>query len=134
VFSVVLYAVTAVYFAGVMVRLMLTLTPVVCVLSGIAFSYTYERYLVDEAEPTIAVDTKKGKSDDESVNASAGTGGTAKQLYDKANHIHSPFILHSRRAKPRARRLPARRRPVAIRATSPASVLIAVRSSRSCSC
>uniref|UniRef100_A0A0R3RI18 dolichyl-diphosphooligosaccharide--protein glycotransferase n=1 Tax=Elaeophora elaphi TaxID=1147741 RepID=A0A0R3RI18_9BILA len=45
---VILYAVTAVYFAGVMVRLMLTLTPVVCVLSGIAFSYTYERYLVDE--------------------------------------------------------------------------------------
>ena len=41
-FSVILYAVTAVYFAGVMVRLMLTLTPVVCVLSGIAFSYTYE--------------------------------------------------------------------------------------------
>jgi hypothetical protein len=41
-FSVILYAVTAVYFAGVMVRLMLTLTPVVCVLAGIAFSYTYE--------------------------------------------------------------------------------------------
>ncbi|CAG9540143.1 unnamed protein product [Cercopithifilaria johnstoni] len=43
---VILYAVTAVYFAGVMVRLMLTLTPVVCILSGIAFSYTYERYLL----------------------------------------------------------------------------------------
>ena len=39
---VILYAVTAVYFAGVMVRLMLTLAPVVCVLAGIAFSYTYE--------------------------------------------------------------------------------------------
>uniref|UniRef100_A0A9J2PCA5 dolichyl-diphosphooligosaccharide--protein glycotransferase n=1 Tax=Ascaris lumbricoides TaxID=6252 RepID=A0A9J2PCA5_ASCLU len=48
--SVILYAVTAVYFAGVMVRLMLTLTPVVCVLSGIAFSYTYEKYLVDDGE------------------------------------------------------------------------------------
>lgn len=47
-FSVILYAITAVYFAGVMVRLLLTLTPVVCILSGIAFSYTYERYLVDE--------------------------------------------------------------------------------------
>lgn len=33
-----------------MVRLMLTLTPVVCVLSGIAFSYTYEKYLVDDGE------------------------------------------------------------------------------------
>ena len=35
---IVLYAVSAVYFAGVMVRLMLTLTPCVCVLSAIAFS------------------------------------------------------------------------------------------------
>lgn len=45
VISVVLYAVSAVYFAGVMVRLMLTLTPVVCVLSAIAFSKLLELYL-----------------------------------------------------------------------------------------
>ncbi len=44
----ILYAITAVYFAGVMVRLMLTLTPVVCILSGIVFAHTYERYLFDE--------------------------------------------------------------------------------------
>ncbi len=37
-FLVVLYAVFASYFAGVMVRLILTLTPVVCVLAAIAFS------------------------------------------------------------------------------------------------
>jgi dolichyl-diphosphooligosaccharide--protein glycosyltransferase len=36
------------YFAGVMVRLMLTLTPVVCVLAAIAFSKTFEIYLKDE--------------------------------------------------------------------------------------
>lgn len=35
---IILYAVSAVYFAGVMVRLMLTLTPCVCVLAAIAFS------------------------------------------------------------------------------------------------
>lgn len=46
----ILYAVTAVYFAGVMVRLMLTLTPVVCVLAGIAFSHTYEKFMVDDGE------------------------------------------------------------------------------------
>ncbi|VDM84328.1 unnamed protein product [Strongylus vulgaris] len=40
---IILYAVSAVYFAGVMVRLMLTLTPAVCVLSGIAFSFTFEK-------------------------------------------------------------------------------------------
>lgn len=66
---VILYAVTAVYFAGVMVRLMLTLTPVVCVLSGIAFSYTYDKYLVDDGgEPP-----KNGNDEEES-----------KHLYDKA--------------------------------------------------
>uniref|UniRef100_A0A915BMQ0 dolichyl-diphosphooligosaccharide--protein glycotransferase n=3 Tax=Parascaris univalens TaxID=6257 RepID=A0A915BMQ0_PARUN len=65
---IILYAVTAVYFAGVMVRLMLTLTPVVCVLSGIAFSYTYEKYLVDDGEQP-----KSGSEEEES-----------KHLYDKA--------------------------------------------------
>uniref|UniRef100_A0A1I7XSE3 dolichyl-diphosphooligosaccharide--protein glycotransferase n=1 Tax=Heterorhabditis bacteriophora TaxID=37862 RepID=A0A1I7XSE3_HETBA len=45
---IILYAVSAVYFAGVMVRLMLTLTPAVCVLSGIAFSFTFEKYLKDD--------------------------------------------------------------------------------------
>lgn len=42
---ILLYAVFASYFAGVMVRLMLTLTPVVCILSGIALSTIMERYL-----------------------------------------------------------------------------------------
>uniref|UniRef100_A0A8C3LNX4 Dolichyl-diphosphooligosaccharide--protein glycosyltransferase subunit STT3B n=1 Tax=Chrysolophus pictus TaxID=9089 RepID=A0A8C3LNX4_CHRPC len=45
---VALYAISAVYFAGVMVRLMLTLTPVVCMLSAIAFSNVFERYLGDD--------------------------------------------------------------------------------------
>ncbi|PFX24227.1 Dolichyl-diphosphooligosaccharide--protein glycosyltransferase subunit STT3B [Stylophora pistillata] len=46
-----LYATTAVYFAGVMVRLMLTLTPVVCILAAIAFSVTLDNYLVDDRPP-----------------------------------------------------------------------------------
>lgn len=41
---------SASYFAGVMVRLMLTLTPVVCVLAAIAFSRTLEIYLKDEVK------------------------------------------------------------------------------------
>ncbi|KAI2655030.1 Dolichyl-diphosphooligosaccharide--protein glycosyltransferase subunit [Labeo rohita] len=45
---VALYAISAVYFAGVMVRLMLTLTPVVCMLSAIAFSSVFEHYLGDD--------------------------------------------------------------------------------------
>lgn len=53
---IVLYAVSAVYFAGVMVRLMLTLTPCVCVLAAIGFSRTLDHYLSDvgEGKPTKA--------------------------------------------------------------------------------
>lgn len=47
----VLYAISAVYFAGVMVRLMLTLTPVVCILSGVAFSRLLEIFLKEEDSP-----------------------------------------------------------------------------------
>ena len=54
----VLYAVSAVYFAGVMVRLMLTLTPVVCILSAIAFSSTFDIYLDDrESFASVEEDT-----------------------------------------------------------------------------
>ncbi|XP_067934706.1 dolichyl-diphosphooligosaccharide--protein glycosyltransferase subunit STT3B-like isoform X2 [Watersipora subatra] len=48
---VVLYASSAIYFAGVMVRLMLTLTPIVCVFAAIAFSHTFENYLHDDPVP-----------------------------------------------------------------------------------
>ncbi|KAJ7750206.1 oligosaccharyl transferase STT3 subunit [Mycena metata] len=50
---VIIYAVMASYFAGVMVRLMLTLTPVVCVASAVAFSTLLDTY-VDAAEPDDA--------------------------------------------------------------------------------
>ena len=42
---VVIYSIFASYFAGVMVRLMLTLTPVVCVCAGIAVSTLLDNYL-----------------------------------------------------------------------------------------
>ena len=74
---IILYAVSAVYFAGVMVRLMLTLTPCVCVLAAIAFSKVFELYLKEE--PT-----------EESPAAStSGNGDSDKngRLYDKAGKI-----------------------------------------------
>ncbi|KAF3407205.1 Dolichyl-diphosphooligosaccharide--protein glycosyltransferase subunit stt3 [Talaromyces pinophilus] len=43
---IVIYSVLASYFAGVMVRLMLTLTPVVCVAAAIALSYVLDTYLL----------------------------------------------------------------------------------------
>ena len=60
-FIVILFAVSAVYFAGVMVRLMLTLTPVVCILAAIGFSTTLDNYLVDKDE----LAPKKSTSDGE---------------------------------------------------------------------
>lgn len=49
---VIIYAVLASYFAGVMVRLMLALTPVVCVTSAVALSSLLDTYL-DPAEPGV---------------------------------------------------------------------------------
>lgn len=43
---VVIYAVLASYFAGVMVRLMLTLTPVVCITAAMALSKILDTYLI----------------------------------------------------------------------------------------
>jgi dolichyl-diphosphooligosaccharide--protein glycosyltransferase len=45
---IILYAISAVYFAGVMVRLMLTLTPCVCILASIAFSKLFSLYLKED--------------------------------------------------------------------------------------
>merc|ERR1712136_32448 len=72
---IVLYACSAVYFAGVMVRLMLTLTPVVCVLSAIAFSRLLQLYLKEEETTAKNGDS----SEDESPNE--------KGMYDKAGKL-----------------------------------------------
>lgn len=47
---IILYGVTSIYFAGVMVRLMLVLAPVMCVISGITVSHLLSKYI---KSPTI---------------------------------------------------------------------------------
>ncbi|KAI8924398.1 Oligosaccharyl transferase STT3 subunit-domain-containing protein [Entophlyctis helioformis] len=79
---VILYAVTASYFAGVMVRLMLTLTPIVCVAGAIAVSNLLDTYLknpppVPVAAKADSADKAKGskasaKDDETSVPAAKG--------------------------------------------------------------
>lgn len=71
---VILYAISAVYFAGVMVRLMLTLTPVVCILSGVAFSGLLDVFLKEENVPA--------KTDEDTQEPPL----EKKQLYDKVSH------------------------------------------------
>ncbi|KAK9395370.1 dolichyl-diphosphooligosaccharide-protein glycosyltransferase subunit STT3B-like [Crotalus adamanteus] len=75
---VALYAISAVYFAGVMVRLMLTLTPVVCMLSAIAFSSVFEHYLGDDMKrENLPIEN----SSDEDDKRNPGN------LYDKAGKV-----------------------------------------------
>ncbi|XP_055929783.1 dolichyl-diphosphooligosaccharide--protein glycosyltransferase subunit STT3B-like [Argiope bruennichi] len=80
---IVLYAITAVYFAGVMVRLMLTLTPVVCVLSAIAFSQLVELYLQDDECPKTSLTPSDSDSEESDGTDKKGN----KNLYDKAGKI-----------------------------------------------
>lgn len=79
-FLVILYALSAVYFAGVMVRLMLTLTPVVCILSGIAFSGLLELFLRED-------DTPRSEDSDEDEQ----TQPNNRRLYDKV--CNTVFLL-----------------------------------------
>eukprot|EP01104_Vermistella_antarctica_P005962 TRINITY_DN16701_c0_g1_i1.p1 TRINITY_DN16701_c0_g1~~TRINITY_DN16701_c0_g1_i1.p1 ORF type:complete len:714 (-),score=194.32 TRINITY_DN16701_c0_g1_i1:220-2361(-) len=57
---VIIYGVSAVYFAGVMVRLMLVLAPIACILSAIALSTTLKTYMA-QLRPKRRVDTDHGR-------------------------------------------------------------------------
>ncbi|CAO1637466.1 unnamed protein product [Parajaminaea phylloscopi] len=78
---VVIYAVTCSYFASVMVRLMLTLTPIVCVSAAVAISTLLDTYL-DPKEPDSPEETTRsltGDSQPVSVpSASAGKKASKK--------------------------------------------------------
>ncbi|GLH01382.1 Dolichyl-diphosphooligosaccharide--protein glycosyltransferase subunit STT3B [Gryllus bimaculatus] len=91
---VVLYALSAVYFAGVMVRLMLTLTPVVCILSGIAFSHLLDLVLQDlvlweKHAPQLAA----GSESEEEICPTRGAS-----LYDKAGKLRK--MKHEEKKEP----------------------------------
>ncbi|KAK6644568.1 Dolichyl-diphosphooligosaccharide--protein glycosyltransferase subunit stt3a [Polyplax serrata] len=62
----VLYGVTSIYFAGVMVRLMLVLAPVMCILSGIAVSVMLTTYM-KQMDPAKVVEKKTKKMENNFV-------------------------------------------------------------------
>ena len=72
-FTVVLYAVFAAYFAGVMVRLMLTLTPIVCVLASIVFSQSFDNFLTDGEPEGIPLTSTQEQAVEDAPQASSGT-------------------------------------------------------------
>ncbi|XP_050432666.1 dolichyl-diphosphooligosaccharide--protein glycosyltransferase subunit STT3A [Adelges cooleyi] len=61
---VILYGVTSIYFAGVMVRLMLVLAPVMCILSGIGVSAMLSTYMTQYVESSTKVPEKKTKKNE----------------------------------------------------------------------
>jgi dolichyl-diphosphooligosaccharide--protein glycosyltransferase len=86
---VVVYAVLASYFSGVMVRLMLTLTPVVCVAAALAISNILDTYLTTYSPP---VDANTGAATPDS--ASNGTPAVSKKAakQDGLRAMRQPFI------------------------------------------
>jgi len=73
---IILYGVFAVYFAGVMVRLMLVLAPVMCILGGIAVSCslsTYMRYFDGSGSQTKSSGKQSKTKQDSSSSQNQGT-------------------------------------------------------------
>ncbi|RKU43795.1 oligosaccharyl transferase stt3 subunit [Coniochaeta pulveracea] len=72
---VIVYAVMGSYFAGVMVRLMLTLTPVVCVAAAIAISQILENYLNLNSPTPVDKPTEEGADGTAGGKKAAKAGG-----------------------------------------------------------
>ena len=105
---VIIYAVVASYFAGVMVRLMLTLTPVVCVAAAISVSSLLDVY-IDPTVPDID-DGEHGKSKSEEATPAVPTPSKkdkkkAAASVPPANGISSLFT-------PSASKLTAKSTPI----------------------
>lgn len=110
---VIIYGIMASYFAGVMVRLMLTLTPVVCVAAAIALSNILDAYLsvkspelpteaasTEDASGTVTPPTKAEKKRNNLLNSAKSTivgvySSTSKLIVVGAFTIYLfVFVLH----------------------------------------
>ena len=87
-----LYAITASYFAGVMVRLMLTLTPVVCILSAIAFSEVFSYCLQDDDDESKSLKIRGDASESTDSTDSEEPVTTKPSKYDRVNPSKSSLL------------------------------------------
>ncbi|KAH8995063.1 Oligosaccharyl transferase STT3 subunit [Lactarius hatsudake] len=76
---VIIYALVASYFAGVMVRLMLTLTPIVCVSAAVALSSVFDTY-IDPMEPEVSDGDKVEASKKDKSAATPASGASVVEL------------------------------------------------------
>jgi dolichyl-diphosphooligosaccharide--protein glycosyltransferase len=81
---IVVYSILASYFSGVMVRLMLTLTPIVCVSAAMALSYLLDTYLTIKSppEPTEAALSE----------AANGTSSKKAAKQEGLRSMREPFV------------------------------------------
>ena len=87
---VVVYSILASYFSGVMVRLMLTLTPIVCVSAAMALSYVLDTYLTikSPAEPT---ETQVAEAANVSSSKKAGKQEGLRSMREPLVGVYSTF-------------------------------------------
>jgi dolichyl-diphosphooligosaccharide--protein glycosyltransferase len=96
---VIIYALVASYFAGVMVRLMLTLTPIVCVSAAVALSSVLDTY-IDPMEPDLSEGEKVDSTKkDKSTITPASSASVAELLVDMV----TPGNTSGKKAKPARR-------------------------------
>ncbi|KAF8141449.1 glycosyltransferase family 66 protein [Boletus edulis] len=96
---VIIYAVMASYFAGVMVRLMLALTPVVCVASAVALSSLLDAYL-DASKPDAT-------EPDESSTQATSTNGSNGASRSASSTASSPIVNPKKARKNKEKEPPA---------------------------
>lgn len=99
---VIIYAVTCSYFASVMVRLMLTLTPIVCVSAAVAISTLLDTYL-DPKEPDSPQETMRSLANDAAASAPLATTSGKKSSKKSGAKGSSVGIVEE--AKPKADRV-----------------------------
>ena len=93
---VIIYALVASYFAGVMVRLMLTLTPIVCVSAAVALSSVFDTY-IDPTEPEAPEGDKVDAAKKDKPTATAASSASVAELL--ADMV-TPGSSGSKKAKP----------------------------------
>ncbi|CAG2109687.1 unnamed protein product [Medioppia subpectinata] len=84
---IILYGVTSIYFAGVMVRLMLVLAPVMCILSGIGISQMLSRYC-KQLDTTSSVGSSSLNTSAHNHNHSHSQPSLSTQSSDKKMRRH----------------------------------------------
>ncbi|RWS30280.1 dolichyl-diphosphooligosaccharide--protein glycosyltransferase subunit STT3A-like protein [Leptotrombidium deliense] len=90
---IVLYGLTSIYFAGVMVRLMLVLAPVMCILSGIGISAMLSRYCKQLDPAPVAPSASTSTSHNSNQHHSHSNASHQTSLEKKLKRYESNFVM-----------------------------------------